>query len=236
MSYSMAFETPDRKTWLADRVRRTNWVAAAIAAALQGGFLAVLILMGIIPTLGPKQDKPLVTVLASTERAATPPPPAAVQPQRPDKPVVQPKADLVIPPTKVQLSASQPVATAAQRTPDPPAPEPASPSAPSPSPPSSGGTGPIKADLTSNLLNAPNPVFPMSSRRKHESGTVVLRVIVGEDGRVDQISVQRSSGSSALDEAALSAVRKWRWSRTMRDGRAVIVTGTVAVNMVLHES
>ncbi|MDB5723985.1 MAG: TonB-like protein [Novosphingobium sp.] len=236
MSYSMVLETPDWKTWLTDRVRGTNWVAAAIAAALQVGFLAVLILMGIVPTLAPKQDKPLITVLASTERAATPPPPAAVQQQQPDKPVVQPKADVVIPPTKVQLSASQPVAAAAQRAPDPPAPAPAAPSAPSPSPPSSSGSGPVKADLTSNLLNAPSPVFPLSSRRKHESGTVVLRVIVGEDGRVDQVSVQRSSGFAALDEAALSAVRKWRWSRTMRDGRAVIVTGAVAVNMVLRET
>ncbi len=235
---SMAFGPSDWKTWLIDRIQGTNWFAAGIAAVLQLGFLAMLILMGVVPTLEPKHDKPLVTVLASVERSATPRPPAAVQPQQPDKPAIQPKPDVVMPPTKVQLSAREPVAAAIQRTPDLPAPAPAAPSTPAPAsaPASAAGTGPVKADLTSNLLSSPSPVFPISSRRKHESGTVVLRVVVGDDGRVDQIAVQRSSGFSALDEAALSAVRKWRWSRTVRDGRAIVVTGLVAVNMILRET
>lgn len=223
-------------TWITDRYRRTNWIAAIVAGGFQLGFLAVLIMMGVVPAMEPKRDKPLVTVLASVERSEAVPTPAAVQPEQRDKPVVQPKADVVVPPTKVVLSTNSPVAAAVQRTPDPPAPAPAAPAAPAAQPAASAGTGPVKADLTSNLLSAPNPVFPMSSRRKRESGTVVLRVIVGEDGRVDQISVQRSSGFPALDEAALSAVRRWRWSRTIRDGRAVVVTGSVAVNMVLRDS
>ena len=230
----MAIEMSDWSAWIVDRFRRTNWIAAGIAAGLQFGFLAVLILMGVVPAMQPKHDKPLVTVLASVERSAAPQTPPAVQARQQDKPAVQPKADLVMPPPKVALSASAPVAAAVQRTPEPPAPAPAA--APAAPPASSAGTGPVRADLTSNLLSAPKPVFPMSSRRKHESGTVVLRVVVDEEGRVDQISVQRSSGFAALDEAALSAVRRWRWSRTVRDGRPVVVTGSVAVNMILRES
>ena len=232
----MATGLSDWSAWVADRFRRTNWAAAAIAGGLQLGFLAVLIMMGVVPAMAPKRDKPLVTVLASVERSEAAPKPAAVPTQQPDKPVVQLKTDVVAPPPKVALSTNTPVASAVQRTPDPPAPAPAAPAAPAAQPAPSSGTGPVKADLTSNLLSAPNPVFPLSSRRKRESGTVVLRVIVGEDGRVDQISVQRSSGFAALDEAALSAVRRWRWSRTMRDGRSVVVTGSVAVNMVLRDS
>jgi protein TonB len=234
----MAPEPPGWSAWIADHFRRTNWIAAGIAAGLQLGFVAVLILMGVVPAMAPKHDRPLVTVLASAERSATPPAPAAVETEQRDKPVVQPKTDVVVPPVKVVLSASAPVAAPVQRTPDPPAPAPAAAAsaAPAAQPAPSAGSGSVKADLTSNLLSAPSPVFPMSSRRKHESGTVVLRVVVGEDGRVDQISVQRSSGFPALDEAALSAVRRWRWSRTMRDGRPVVVTGSVAVNMILRES
>lgn len=224
------------RTVLRERWHRTNWLAAAVAAALQLGFLAVLLLMGVVPAVAPKRDKPLVTVLASAERSATRPPPPAVPTPQQDKAIVQPKTDIIMPPPKVTLSPSAPVAAAAQRIPDAPKPAPTAPSAPTAAPVPAAGTGPVKADLTSNLLSAPSPVFPMSSRRKHESGTVVLRVVVGEDGGVDQISVQRSSGFAALDEAALSAVRKWRWSRTLRDGRAVVVTGSVAVNMVLRES
>lgn len=232
----MASQISGLIAWIADHVRRTNWIAAGIAAGLQLGFLAVLILMGVVPTMEPKRDKPLVTVLASAERSEAAPTPLEVQTPQHDKPVVQPKTDVVMPPPKIALSTNSPVPAAVQRTPDPPAPAPTAPAAPAAQPASSAGTGPVKADLTSNLLSAPNPVFPLSSRRKRESGTVVLRVIVGEDGRVDQVSVQRSSGFSALDEAALSAVRRWRWSRTVRDGRPVVVTGSVAVNMVLRDS
>lgn len=233
----MTIDTPDLKTWLADRLRGTNWVAAGIAALLQLGFLAMLIFMGVVQTGEPRRDKPLVTILSSVERAAPPPPPAAVQQKPQEKPVVQPKAEVIVPPVKVNLATSAPVAAAVQRAPDPPTPAPAAPSAPAPAAPAAAaGNGPVKANLNSNLLSAPSPVFPMSSRRKHESGVVILRVVVGEDGRVDEISVQRSSGFPALDEAALTAVRKWRWSPTIKDGRPTAISGTIGVNMVLRES
>jgi len=64
----------------------------------------------------------------------------------------------------------------------------------------------------------------------------VLRLVVSEDGRVTQISVQRSSGFAALDDAALAAVHKWRWSPTVRDGRPVAITGLVQIPFVLRDS
>jgi periplasmic protein TonB len=46
--------------------------------------------------------------------------------------------------------------------------------------------------------------YPPASRRLEEEGVVVLRLLVGEDGRVLESQVSKSSGSARLDEAARS--------------------------------
>jgi protein TonB len=50
--------------------------------------------------------------------------------------------------------------------------------------------------------------YPKASRRRGEQGIVQLHFVVQADGRLTDISVQRSSGSKRLDEAAISAVRR----------------------------
>jgi protein TonB len=67
-----------------------------------------------------------------------------------------------------------------------------------------------------------------------EQGTVVLSVVVSEQGSVSDISIFRSSGSERLDHAALRAVRRWRWSPTFRDGSAVLVQGLVKIPFLLR--
>ena len=55
------------------------------------------------------------------------------------------------------------------------------------------------------------PSYPRSSRRAGHQGTVSVRFTVGTSGHVTSIRVTKSSGHAALDRAALSAVRKWRF-------------------------
>lgn len=88
-------------------------------------------------------------------------------------------------------------------------------------------------DLASKVLFAKPPTYPTESRRAREQGTVKLLVLVGADGKVADISVAGSSGSQRLDRAALQAVRRWRWSPTMRDGSAMPVRGYVTIPFVL---
>ncbi len=57
-----------------------------------------------------------------------------------------------------------------------------------------------------------NPVYPAASRRAGEAGTVLLNIVVGPDGAPTDISVERSSGFMGLDDAAVTAVRKWRFA------------------------
>ena len=49
--------------------------------------------------------------------------------------------------------------------------------------------------------------YPNSSRMNGEEGKVVLRAVIRSDGQLETVSVQKSSGYSALDEAAMEAVR-----------------------------
>ncbi len=64
--------------------------------------------------------------------------------------------------------------------------------------------------------------YPPASRRMGEEGTVVVRVVVGIDGRVVRAVVARSSGFERLDAAALKqALAKWRFVPALSDGRAV---------------
>ena len=55
------------------------------------------------------------------------------------------------------------------------------------------------------------PLYPPTSRRMSEEGTVQVRVLVDERGRPKEVNVGKSSGFPRLDEAAVEAVRKWRF-------------------------
>lgn len=61
------------------------------------------------------------------------------------------------------------------------------------------------------------PVYPQSLRDAGIGGRVVVRGVIGTDGRVESAEVVRSSGNSTLDNNALSAFYKWRFSAAKND-------------------
>lgn len=61
------------------------------------------------------------------------------------------------------------------------------------------------------------PVYPQALRDAGIGGRVVVRGVVGVDGRVESAEVVRSSGNSTLDNNALSAFYKWRFSPAKND-------------------
>jgi protein TonB len=67
-----------------------------------------------------------------------------------------------------------------------------------------------------NATNRP-PRYPLEARRLGWQGTAVFRVVVGSDGRVADVSLERSTGHDALDAAAEEAVRSWTFSPALRD-------------------
>lgn len=56
--------------------------------------------------------------------------------------------------------------------------------------------------------NSP-PVYPKRARKRGYEGTVVLRVLVNRQGRVDDLLIDVSSNHAMLDRAAVNSVRKW---------------------------
>lgn len=60
-------------------------------------------------------------------------------------------------------------------------------------------------------LSNPPPKYPFSARRRGQEGEVVLRVLVDEIGRAQQVDMHRSSGFRSLDQAALDAVGDWQF-------------------------
>jgi protein TonB len=71
------------------------------------------------------------------------------------------------------------------------------------------------------FLNNPAPVYPAVSRRFHEQGLVLLDVHIQPDGRVSEIRLKHSSGFTRLDDAALDAVRQWRYLPARRGDKAI---------------
>jgi protein TonB len=76
------------------------------------------------------------------------------------------------------------------------------------------------------------PVYPDDAKRAGVQGTVVLEATVSPEGRVTNLKVLR--GIPLLDAAAADAVKQWRYTPTMLNGRAVPVIMTVSVNFRLN--
>lgn len=78
-------------------------------------------------------------------------------------------------------------------------------------------------------LNNPAPSYPMIAKKRGIQGKVLLDVVVKTDGTPMKVAISRSSGSSILDEAALEAVRQWRFVPAHRKGEVVQATVLVPV-------
>ncbi len=70
------------------------------------------------------------------------------------------------------------------------------------------------------LRNTP-PQYPFIARRNGEQGTVRVRVLVTLDGYAGRVQLDQSSGSAALDQAALDTVKSWRFVPARRGNDTV---------------
>ena len=117
-----------------------------------------------------------------------------------------------------------------------PATPPAPPTAPDASMPVAASPAAPRQSLSQpRLLGKPSAPYPPQAYRDGESGTVMLRVTIGPDGVPGGIALAHSSGSRALDRAAMGAVRSWRFTPAMRDGQPVAATVQIPVAYNLDE-
>lgn len=70
-------------------------------------------------------------------------------------------------------------------------------------------------------LHNPAPAYSLQSRQLNEEGRVLLSVLVSAQGAALSVQIKQSSGYARLDEAALEAVRQWRFVPAKRGAEAV---------------
>lgn len=75
----------------------------------------------------------------------------------------------------------------------------------------------VDASFAGNRL----PEYPAMSRRLGEQGVVVLKVLIGADGRASDVQLIRSSGSARLDASAIDTIRQWRFVPALKGGRPI---------------
>jgi protein TonB len=97
---------------------------------------------------------------------------------------------------------------------------------------------PQHVPVTSNieaakLISRVQPAYPQLAIQARIQGNVVLHAIIGRDGQVSELQVL--SGHPLLVNAALDAVRQWRYNPTLLNGQAVEVETTITVSFVLGQ-
>jgi len=100
-----------------------------------------------------------------------------------------------------------------------------------------GGDGASDSLAHADYARNPPPAYPAVARRRGLQGTVTVRVLVGADGSIESADVADSSGSDALDDAALETVRsRWRFVPARHDGLAVESWVLVPIRFALVET
>lgn len=77
------------------------------------------------------------------------------------------------------------------------------------------------------------PAYPPASRRAGEEGTVRLRILVDERGVPRDVQVAQGSGFARLDQAAMEAVRKWRFAAATSGSQAITAWTQVSITFRL---
>jgi TonB family protein len=80
----------------------------------------------------------------------------------------------------------------------------------------------------------PEPQYTEEARQGGIQGTVLLRIVVDENGRAQAIRVTRSL-DPGLDQKAIEAVSTWRFRSGQNDGKPVPVIASVEVNFRLRQ-
>jgi protein TonB len=199
------------------KLLKSHWLIAALVVT--GHCLGLGVMLTQADTTPPKPVEPptMVGLLLppAPEQVTKPKPlpkpepkpePAKPKKRQPPKAKPLPKA----PPSEKAIQAPAPEPEVAKPVKAAPA-KTAPPAAPAVQPPSAQAQG----------LQNRAPKYPQLSRKKKEQGTVLLKLLVKADGTVGTISVLKSSGFSRLDQAALQAVKHWRFVPAKQQGQSI---------------
>ncbi len=85
-----------------------------------------------------------------------------------------------------------------------------------------------------NLIHDVAPQYPPEAGRARIEGTVVLMAVIGRDGAVKDVRIE--SGLPILAQAAIDAVKQWRYKPYLIEGEPVEVDSRITINFTLAAS
>jgi TonB family protein len=83
------------------------------------------------------------------------------------------------------------------------------------------------------LIRQVTPVYSPLARQARVTGAVVLEAVIARDGSVRDLRI--ITGQPLLNQAAIDAVKKWRYQPTLLNGESVEVVTTITVNFTLRQ-
>ena len=164
------------------------------------------------PEPEPKPEPPFIPPPVPQPKPQPAKPPERKPPAEPAKPVARPSAPVAPSTSPPASSSSGPASTA-----------PVAPSA-------SQGEQTTEPDYKAAYLRNPKPVYPPSALKMRIEGTVILRVLVLEDGSSGKVVLGKSSGNELLDRSALDTVAKWKFKPAQSKGKNVAQWVNVPIN------
>ncbi|HSD60344.1 MAG TPA: energy transducer TonB [Burkholderiales bacterium] len=207
-------------------------------------FLALSIALHVLVLLLARQPLPQVTVEPPplTVRLAEQPPvvPPMKETSRPEPAAVRPRPQHHPQPRPQPLAEQEPApAPALDEAPAPPAVVTAPQSSGAPQVAAPPAEPPKPIPVTPPLYNAaylsnPPPDYPVAARRRGQEGTVLLSVLVSEAGLPKEIRLAKSSGTPVLDEAALEAVKGWKFVPARQGAQSVAAWVEVPIRFRLE--
>lgn len=238
---SVAFRAADLLGDTSHDKTRERQLALAVAVSVAVHLLAVVVLPGWRKAQLEPQRPLEVRIVPPVPEAAKieppprvklppPPPPAARTPLPKPQPKPAPVQPAAVPERKPVLALPESAAppTPSFTVPQQPAEAPAAAPATAASAPSAAAAGPAREPVATTsavynaayLGNAP-PRYPPMARRNGIEGTTLVRVLVSKEGRALQVALDKTSGSSVLDNAALEQAKTWKFAPARRGQEAV---------------
>jgi periplasmic protein TonB len=226
--------------------KKTNkgW-SVILSGIVQAFILGILILIPLIYT------EALPKAMLSTLLIAPPPPPPPPPPPQAVKTVIKPVARLITAGKLMQPRAIPKEVEVFKEAALPPDVAPtgglggvfggipggnmiaaAGPAAPPPPKPAAPQRIKQGGNVTAaSIINQTRPLYPPLARQARIQGSVVLHAIIDKEGKVAQLEV--ISGHPLLVQAALDAVKQWRYRPTLLNGDPVEVDTTITVTFTM---
>ncbi len=89
------------------------------------------------------------------------------------------------------------------------------------------------AVAAANLISKVTPAYPPDMKEQRQEATVVLQTVISTDGVPESLSVQSTDVNRSFIDAAMDAVKQWRYQPTLLNGEPVEVITTITVNFTL---